>query len=263
MGGALIEFTTNDEKFYPGRPESSAEDGTFEVHHVDTASVTLHVDAHNRYRPQRVRLDSAPEELTVRMDPGARVEGDGEDAQGRLRKASVHFHPEDGSVAGSSVDAEAPGGGSCSAAWSRARTRCGWASRRHGRATRPSTTRSGWWCERPAPACLQGSRGRRHGEAARGGRRRLAPPPLPGQHAFAQAHGGHGPRLVRGFIARQSEGAAIFSHVPEGRATVFFLAPKDATRFHLEELDIPAGGTLSHELTPVWRSFEFDDSEPD
>ncbi|MCY1019600.1 hypothetical protein [Pyxidicoccus sp. MSG2] len=53
----------------------------------------------------------------------------------------------------------------------------------------------------------------------------------------------------------QPKGEATFPHVPPGPATVFFFHPEGSERFHLEVLDIPAEGTLSRVLSPVWRSF--------
>ncbi|MFP2927004.1 carboxypeptidase regulatory-like domain-containing protein [Pyxidicoccus sp. 3LG] len=50
----------------------SASDGTFALHHVDTRTGILIVSANGYPLEQRVRLDSAPEELTVRMDSGPR-----------------------------------------------------------------------------------------------------------------------------------------------------------------------------------------------
>ncbi|MFP2927006.1 carboxypeptidase regulatory-like domain-containing protein [Pyxidicoccus sp. 3LG] len=104
---ALIEFTTPDGKYYPASPEMTAADGTFVLQHVDTAPVTLVVHDNNRYLQQRVSLDASTEELTVRLNPGARVEVTVKDAQGRLRAASVHFHPDNG---GNEVEAQASGG---------------------------------------------------------------------------------------------------------------------------------------------------------
>ncbi|GEN13427.1 Carboxypeptidase regulatory-like domain-containing protein [Myxococcus fulvus] len=52
-----------------------------------------------------------------------------------------------------------------------------------------------------------------------------------------------------------------FTHVPEGKATLYLMGPED-DRYHAEVLDVPAGGTVSHTVRPVWRTFGVAASEP-
>ncbi|MCP3136666.1 carboxypeptidase regulatory-like domain-containing protein [Pyxidicoccus xibeiensis] len=58
-------------------------------------------------------------------------------------------------------------------------------------------------------------------------------------------------------LSVKSADEATFLHVPEGRATAFLLGgSENGSRVHTEELDIPASGTESRELQPVWRTID-------
>ncbi|MFP2927005.1 carboxypeptidase regulatory-like domain-containing protein [Pyxidicoccus sp. 3LG] len=256
---AFIECSANAWERYTTGYAYSAADGTFELHHVDTASVTLVVQARHRYLEQRVPLASAPEELTVRMEAGARVEVTVKDAQGRLRAASVHFHRGDGT----SVDAEAPEGRLV----------------QRGLEPGPYTVRLGFEEARtgkapffhprqvvvPASGLLQVA----FAEAEGGATVKLRVAGAPDAHLYLFPGSIPVPRrmedmdrwMAQGFVYRREEGAPTFRHVPEGRATIFLASTGDDVRFHMEELDVPAGGTVSRELHPVWRPFEVGDSE--
>lgn len=74
----------------------AGEDGTFELANMDPEAFTL-TAVHAGYRKQHVTVDPGQEELTVRMNPGARVEVTVKDRQGRPRAARVEFEREDGS----------------------------------------------------------------------------------------------------------------------------------------------------------------------
>jgi hypothetical protein len=71
------------------------EDGTFELPHVDLEALTL-IARRGGYLNQHVAVGSGQEELTVRMNPGARVEVTVKDRQGRPHVANVEFQREDG-----------------------------------------------------------------------------------------------------------------------------------------------------------------------
>ena len=51
-------------------------------------------------------------------------------------------------------------------------------------------------------------------------------------------------------------GDVTFRNLPPGRATLF-LVERSLQGFHREELDLPAEGTVTRELTPAWRPFVF------
>ncbi|NTX63166.1 carboxypeptidase regulatory-like domain-containing protein [Myxococcus sp. CA051A] len=55
---------------------------------------------------------------------------------------------------------------------------------------------------------------------------------------------------------REDNPEVVFTHVPEGRVTVFFHTSDVPGQFHTEELDIPAGGTVSLTLQPSWRRLD-------
>lgn len=55
---------------------------------------------------------------------------------------------------------------------------------------------------------------------------------------------------------KEEDPEVTFTHVPEGRVTVFFHTSAVPGRFHTEELDIPAGGTVSLTLQPSWRRLD-------
>ncbi|MBZ4417474.1 carboxypeptidase-like regulatory domain-containing protein [Myxococcus sp. RHSTA-1-4] len=76
-------------------PIGTAEDGTFEIPALDLEAFTLTVSA-PEYREQQLTLAPEQEEVTVRLDPGARVEVTVKDRQGRPRAASVEFDTENG-----------------------------------------------------------------------------------------------------------------------------------------------------------------------
>ena len=75
VAGAFLELASGHTRptglDYMLMNRSAAEDGTFELHDVDTRTTTLVVSAAGYSDEQRVPLDSAPEELTVRAGPRA------------------------------------------------------------------------------------------------------------------------------------------------------------------------------------------------
>ncbi|MCP3136904.1 carboxypeptidase regulatory-like domain-containing protein [Pyxidicoccus xibeiensis] len=89
---AFITLSTRDGTQLPEEAVPSAKDGSFTLENVSAEATVLVVSASDRYRVQRVPVDSVQGALTVRLDPGARVEVTVKDGQGRLRAASVLFH---------------------------------------------------------------------------------------------------------------------------------------------------------------------------
>ncbi|MFY1826580.1 carboxypeptidase regulatory-like domain-containing protein [Myxococcus fulvus] len=58
-----------------------------------------------------------------------------------------------------------------------------------------------------------------------------------------------------------TEHVFTFTHVPAGKTTLFLMGPED-NRYHAEVLDVPASGTMSHTVRPVWRTFGAAASQP-
>ncbi len=237
---------------YLGR--ASAADGTFELETEGSGPLTFFVSAQGRYRQQFVNLDVIPEDLTVRLDPGARVEVTVMDRQGRLREALVFFEPDSG-------------------AYLKASTREGRLVQR-GLEPGPHTVvvqalgAAGDSLPRFTPQRVEVPAS---GELllpiteAEGGvtvKLRASEGSL---HDMVLLQGSVAPprRLVdvfrlkrRGWTSEVAADEAIFHHVPEGRATVLLLDAGSPGRVHVEELDIPAGGTLSRQLQPLWRKLD-------
>jgi hypothetical protein len=76
----------------------TASDGTFELPQVAVRQHLLEVSHASGYRLQHVPLAVEQEEVTVRLDPGARVEVSVRDRQGRPLDAEVFFTRDDVTV---------------------------------------------------------------------------------------------------------------------------------------------------------------------
>ncbi|WP_164020500.1 carboxypeptidase regulatory-like domain-containing protein [Pyxidicoccus trucidator] len=232
----------------------SAADGSFELGAVDSKPFTLVVSARGRYRQQLVDVDAIPEALTVRMDPGARVEVTVRDRRGPLREARVRFEAD-----------------SCTSL--------------------NATAREGRLVQRglePGPYTVVVQPVGDAGDSLPRFTPQRVELPASGELLlpFEEAEGGvtvklrssegsiHDLVLVQGSVPRPRRLAdvfriarrgwtrdiaakeATFLHVPQGQATVVLLDPGSPGRVHVEELDIPAEGTVSRELQPVWRTLD-------
>ncbi|WP_164010971.1 MSCRAMM family protein [Pyxidicoccus trucidator] len=256
LSEASLELFARANETSPGvYLQSIEEDGTFEMPQVDLEAFQVTATAEG-YRRQRLTPGPGQEELTVRMDPGARVEVTVKDLQGQPLAATVEFHGQDDTVLSGRANA-------------------GQLVQR-GLEPGPYTVRLSdeddedslrplFQPQRvvvPASGRLpitfqateSGATVKLRVAGGTGSYVMLFPGSVP-----APARRDDVERLhVQSFTAEQRRDEATFRHVPPGRATVFFLHPDGDTRFHREELDIPTGGTLSRELSPVWRSFAAD-----
>ncbi|MCP3136907.1 carboxypeptidase-like regulatory domain-containing protein [Pyxidicoccus xibeiensis] len=261
-----------DEEEVP-RGGDSAADGSFKVGPLDPGPLILVVSARGRYREQRLTVEAgAKEEVTVRLDPGPRVELTVMDGQGPIPEASVRFAEDSDSVP-SRIDERGP------------------LVQDIFDSPRLGTVKEGRLVQRglePGPYTIVV---RAPGEAE-SGRLRFLPQrvvlPASGavQLTFKEVVGGATLKLrvpdgasrsvllvqgsVRppetaaglfhlsreGWMSADSAGEATFHHVPEGRVTLLLRNPASPKQLHVEELDVPASGTVSRELNPVWRSLD-------
>ena len=229
------------------------EHGAFALPNVDLEAFTLTVRADD-YHPQAVTPGPEQEALTVRLDPGARVEVRVVDSQGRLVAARIDLHDDAGQEATAALAKKG----------------------QHvfqGLVPGPYTVRvdATGLGHRPVPDFLPhrvvvpaSGRVSLTVQAQEGGatvtvrvpvddsESMLLLPgsvPVPTRYAVLQ---GLRPRSLP---VQQVARGATFHHVPAGRATLFLVREGLAT-FHREELDIPAGGEVSFQPHPVWRPFD-------
>ncbi|MCY1018004.1 carboxypeptidase-like regulatory domain-containing protein [Pyxidicoccus sp. MSG2] len=249
----LTPRSSNPEEHAPTLPvEGAGEDGTFTLSHLDPDTFTLTVNRPG-YRQLRLTVSSDQEEVTLRLEPGARVEVSVKDRQGRLRAARVQFRGDSGSFESVFVEKGQ--------------------HVQRGLEPGPYTVRVEAEDERlpvflpqrvvvPARGLLQVPFQEQEGGitvklSVPGGTSSyimlcpggMPPPSRKAEVArvFGQSHPGE-----------QNGDDATFQHVPPGPATVVFIHPYESTRYHWEQLDIPETGTLSRVLSPVWRTFDAD-----
>jgi hypothetical protein len=254
---AVIRFT--EASLDSERPTSSLwdavvaeEDGSFELSHVEARPLTLVVE-NGDYWPRRLSLDERTEELTVRLETGAQVEVRVRDTQGQLMGATLDFERDGGDHRGSYTPegtdvlrglepghytvrvlpiesdlhpyffrprrVEVPASGRLSLTF----------DEEPGGATvrltvRDPKVRSVWI---------------RSGSA----------PPIVSSLDLEEGLSGS---ATAGRVGESDE-QWVLDHVPPGPATLLLVEESFESRFHREELVIPAEGTLSREVRPVWR----------
>jgi protocatechuate 3,4-dioxygenase beta subunit len=228
------------------------EHGAFDLARVDLESFTLTVSAEG-YQPQALTVPPGKEAMLVRLNSGARVEVTVKDRQGRLRSAVVEFHGEDDDVTTELAH----------------KGRLVQRGLKPGpytvRLSSPKSQDPRFPVFHPRHVVLpeSGSVALTFQEAVGGATVKLRVaggtssyimllpgrvPPPPRQEAVEEY-------FAQSLSVEQPEEEATFRQVPPGPATVFFLHPDGPQRYHHEVLDIPAEGTLTRELAPVWRSF--------
>jgi carboxypeptidase family protein len=225
------------------------QDGTFELSQVEARPLTLVVEDAGDHFPQRQVLAPEAGEVTVRLEAGASVEVTVQDAQGGPRRASLLFSG-DRSVM-RQVDVEghsvirglAPGDYTVGPSpYSRADS----AALRPQRVQVPPSGHVALvFVESPDAGTV-----RLHVRDASARNLTLVPggaPPLTSANAL-------GPLLVTGLRpAWEPTDQAVFHAVPPGRATLVLLSNGTPSRVHVEELEVPATGTLTRDVYPVWR----------
>ncbi|WP_164010968.1 carboxypeptidase regulatory-like domain-containing protein [Pyxidicoccus trucidator] len=234
--------------------EVTKEDGTFDLPHVDLEAFTLTATC-DGYRKQRLTVGPEQEELLLRMDPGARVEVTAKGVRGRLRDATVEFHGDGVEELGFIRKGQLVQRGLEPGPYTV------WLSTHD-----PLESRRPVFPPQrvvvPASGRVQVSFQEQEGGATvklrgAGGDDvsvMLLPGSVPPPSSSVALE-----RLSDYSIGVEQRGdEATFQQVPQGVATVFIVQSGDSPRFHSEELVIPSGGTLSRNLSLVWRSFAAD-----
>jgi hypothetical protein len=230
--------------------EGTKEDGTFDLPHVDLEAFTLTATC-DGYRKQRLTPGPEQEEVLLRMDPGARVEVTVKDRRGRLRDATVEFHGDGVEEIGLARKGQLVQRGLKPGPYTV------WLSTHDPLESRPPVFPP----QRvvvPASGRVQVSFQEQEGGATvklrgAGGDDvsvMLLPGSVPPPSSSEDLE-----RLSSYSIDVEQRGdEATFQQVPQGAATVLIVQSGDSPRFHIEELVIPSGGTLTRNLSPVWRA---------
>ncbi|MCP3136908.1 carboxypeptidase-like regulatory domain-containing protein [Pyxidicoccus xibeiensis] len=241
----------------------TAEDGSFSLFYRRQPPFTLEVFAPRRYPPQRILVTSVSEPLTVTLDPGPGLEVTVLDRHGQPREAVVtfimgeldhHFTPAAVTRGGRVVQrALTPGLYTVTASALDSAMKV------------QSPT---WFLPQHVMVLTHGVLPIVFKEAVGGATVKLRLPEEGG--ALTLLVPGSIPPLRRLWDLRSLEhlelpseklgSEATWFHVPEGRATLIHVGSTDPMKrgrpIHVEELDIPASGTVSRELHPVWRQFD-------
>ncbi|RKH42798.1 hypothetical protein D7Y23_30580 [Corallococcus sp. AB050B] len=221
-------------------------DGSLRLDHLPTTAFTLEVDT-QLHLPARATVGEAEDSITLPLDSGARVTGFIRDAQGRPIGADLTFLRSDGLTLQRS-----PGPGEFTL-----------------RAIPPGHYTVSAWSGDPSLETFFPSRTVQvpaSGEArvtfdalATGATVTLRLPPdadiallLPGQAPLPDSS-----KLFDHLRFQQhpfeewTRASVTFRRVPAGHYTVL-VSTRDKDRIHREELDVPAEGTLSRDVKPVW-----------
>jgi protocatechuate 3,4-dioxygenase beta subunit len=227
-------------------------DGSFELANVEARPLTLVVE-HGDYWSKRLSVDERTEELTVRLETGAQVEVRVRDTEGQLMGAMLDFEQDGGGHKGSYTPGgtdvvrglepghytvrvlpiesdlhpfffrprrvEVPARGRLSLTFD---AEPGGATVRL--TVRDPKVRSVWIRSGSAPAIVS------HLDLEEG--------------LSGSTHAGR---------EGESDERWVLDHVAPGPATIFVVAESFESQFHREELVIPAEGTLTREVRPVWQ----------
>lgn len=229
-------------------------DGRFDLGKLEARPLTLRLFMRERYREQKVPIDATQTEVTVRMDPGARLNVTATDAQGKKADGIVAYQ---GAGLEGAIVLENGAGGASALTPGRYTLRLEPRFRR----SRPLD-----YLPRQVDVPESGEVSVRFQPATGGATVKLRVPTDKGVD-MALVPGSVPPPtspdelrrvMFQGIPGFHQHGApeVVFAHVPQGRVTVFFLTPDALGRYHTEELDIPASGTMSRTLQPAWRRLD-------
>ncbi|WP_426734180.1 carboxypeptidase regulatory-like domain-containing protein [Myxococcus faecalis] len=256
---AILEVHVNERTVAHGLTNSA---GRFELGPVTTGTLTLLASQRGVYRQERVTVEASLQEVTVRLQPGARL----------LTKAvDLRGAPLDGTVT-----VQGPEGFSDWAVLDKGRMEMGgltpgrYLLKAEGARKKDSALNylpqavevpdSGEVSVLLQPV-TEGStltvRVAFHGNTYL--RLVHGTPPLPERSEDLQRWMSLGQEGQLG--GDDTEHVFTFTHVPTGKTTLFFMGPED-DRYHAEVLDVPASGTMSHTVRPVWRTFGVAASQP-
>ncbi|WP_257449828.1 MSCRAMM family protein [Archangium lipolyticum] len=230
------------------------EDGTFELPSVEARPLILLVEDEGHW-PRRLTLDARTEEVTVRLEAGARIEVRVLDTRGRPVGADLDFEGDEGEGRG----IYAPEGTDVLTGLKPGNYTVRLRPLKEGdslffRPRRVQVPASG-----RMSLTFEGEQG--------GGTVRLTVKHKDIRSVWIRP-GGAPPitkdfdleRALSGSMTARREGESdewwVLHHVPPGRATLFILADAEGPPFHMEELEISSQGTLTREVRPVWRKIE-------
>ena len=226
----------------------SREDGTFELPHVEAQPFQLEV-SHPNYRKGSLSLGTANVSVTVRLDPGAAVEVSVRDSEGRPLDADVRF-VRDGDTSWESLMVEKglglrrglePGsyvvqvraGGEVPGVFSPQRV---------------SIPAQG----QVKLAFVQRKEGATLVWRVEGNEEVLEAILVPGLITLPVTVRTISLWGINSFSPREDKGVKSFPSLPPGRARLLLFAA-EPPRFHLEELELPAEGTVEKVVQPRWQ----------
>ncbi|WP_224240722.1 carboxypeptidase-like regulatory domain-containing protein [Hyalangium gracile] len=231
------------------RPVRTGADGTFEFPRVDDRPLTLEAQGEG-YRSSRVALGSGEESVTVRLDAGASIELTIRDHEGKPVRANVMFEQEDGSerqviqvLQGTRVARGVEPGLYQAHVVARRGRHQGIFLPQQVRIPERGQVVVSFVERREGTTLVLRAEGATSAILLPG----MAPPPVSEESLSRWRR--------RGLHAAEEGGVLKFESLPPGRATVLLLAePEDAsTRFHLEELELPAEGMVERVVHPRWQ----------
>ncbi|RKG82226.1 hypothetical protein D7W82_26965 [Corallococcus sp. CA049B] len=226
-----------------------AKDGSLLLERLPTTACTLEVDT-QVHLPLRVTVGAQQDSITLSLEKGARVTGHARDAQGQPVKARLYFTRSDGTTL-----RRWPPAGDFTL-----------------RAIPPGLyTVEAWAEERPADVLFQpravripssGDVTLEFDALGTGTTVTLRLPEdvdtaflLSGQAPLPDSRMDFHHLFMRQHPVQEWTGMSVtFRRVPAGHYTVL-ARNREGDRIHREELDVPAGGSVSHDVKPVWRPF--------
>ncbi|MFY1826578.1 carboxypeptidase regulatory-like domain-containing protein [Myxococcus fulvus] len=229
-------------------------DGRFDLGKLEARPLTLRLFLHERYREQLVSINATQTEVTVRMDPGARLSVTARDAQGKKTDGFVTYL---GAGSEGAIVLENGAGKASALPPGKYTLRL----EPRGRQSRPLA-----YLPQQVDVPASGEVSVQFKPATGGATVRLRVPTDQGVD-MALVPGSvpppTSPAVLRQVMLQGIPGfyevgdtEVVFAHVPQGRVTVFFLTPDALGRYHTEELDIPASGTMSRTLQLAWRRLD-------
>jgi hypothetical protein len=234
---------------------STAEDGSFELSNVEARPLALLV-SHVEYRLRRLSLDDRTEEVTVRLERGARIDVRVSDAQGQPMGAQLQFE-RDGDGGRSVYVAEGADllsglePGPYTVRLSPLRGNDHPVFFRPRQVQVPASGRVALTFEgEPGGATVRVTV--KAGQVRSVWLRPGGAPPISDSPGLEWA--------LSSSLLAESEGESdeqwVLHNVPPGRATLLLVAEEGESRIHREELDVPSEGTLARAVLPDWRSLE-------
>ncbi|WP_224365643.1 carboxypeptidase regulatory-like domain-containing protein [Hyalangium versicolor] len=222
-------------------------DGSFELSRVDERALMLEA-IHDDYRSGRVPLGSGDEPVTLRLDPGARIETTIRDREGKPVSAVVELEQEDGPGRQSIEVKQAvqlrtgvePGLYLAYVIPPKPRSSDAFLAQR---VQIPASGRVGL----SFVARQQGATLVLHAEGA--SRAMLfagVEPPSASERTWRRWE-------MRGVVAKVENGVVRFQSLPPGRAAVLLLSSAASSRYHREDLELPEQGVVERVVQPRWQ----------